>query len=626
MAESSDRHFYPYSPLPGPRWTRIVKVRQGAFNDPIQCSIVPIDLDAENHENYIALSYRWGDPDDITTICCDGHTTSITVKLFEAVRRLRNRKSWRTFWADAMSINQAQTDEGLKEKATQVQLMSSIFPKATEVVVDLGQANTETTGLAVGLMRKFAAVPEHDLDGILLRPYFQRYGIPDFKDPAWEAWNDLTRREWFNRVWMVQEFALAKSIKMMIGSYVFDATLLERAALSSRGIEPQFDAIFDSMRRSERSMRGLPIMRLVRQLYKARNTLRLADLFGLCSSFLATDKRDHIFALRGLLRNDRPSDPNDCEDEADPFYVSYKETIPEVAIRFAKYLSKRRPNSLIWIFAGGPQLDQPSWTPRLDVHSLRGVPEGLLPNFEDRTLLFSAGGTDPASYEFLWQASSKPYLRTKGCIVDKIKALTDTFNVDFSDFSITRAEMGEQISSFEPQARQLLVEHGFPNPFTEETGAVFDPYWRSLCSDCYKNGVERIRDPGPFVEQFRAFATVNNMVADGRTQGDIDHDPMQMALVMKMAPFLMDFASTMWKRRVCVTEKGMVGNVPEAAEVGDAVLVILECERPLLMRRKNVEGGAKRWVEFIGNAYIDGIMDGEMLGKEGWKLEDIDVI
>jgi hypothetical protein len=78
MAVVEERHLYCYSPLSNPKSTRIIKLKAGNFDDPLECSIHHTDLESD-HESYVALSYRWGDPDNITTIICDGQSVSITV-------------------------------------------------------------------------------------------------------------------------------------------------------------------------------------------------------------------------------------------------------------------------------------------------------------------------------------------------------------------------------------------------------------------------------------------------------------------------------------------------------------------------------------------------------------------
>ena len=62
-------------------------------------------------------------------------------------------------------------------------------------------------------------------------------------------------------------------------------------------------------------------------------------------------------------------------------------------------------------------------------------------------------------------------------------------------------------------------------------------------------------------------------------------------------------------RRLCVTKSGLVGLVPAAAEVGDAIWVLLGCGRCHVLRL----GESREAGVYVGEAYVHGIMDGEAL-------------
>src|SRR5271156_2473512 len=126
-------------------------------------------------------------------------------------------------------------------------LSSATFTRANKVVIDLGHAD-QNTGLAIDLMRKMSSLsPDQIGPNLILRPDFERLGLPGLDDPAWQAWMDLLTREWFNRVWMVQEFALASHFEMMIGPYIFDGSLIEKAHPISARLQPPTDALLQSV-------------------------------------------------------------------------------------------------------------------------------------------------------------------------------------------------------------------------------------------------------------------------------------------------------------------------------------------------------------------------------------------
>ncbi|KAF1987511.1 HET-domain-containing protein, partial [Aulographum hederae CBS 113979] len=96
---------------------------------PISCVLKHIT--SSENPVYKALSYTWGRPEPKMSIILDGETFPTLENLEAALRRLRRPKTTRTFWIDALCINQDDTDE----RAQQVGLMDQIYRNATQVVI-----------------------------------------------------------------------------------------------------------------------------------------------------------------------------------------------------------------------------------------------------------------------------------------------------------------------------------------------------------------------------------------------------------------------------------------------------------------------------------------------------------
>ena len=111
---------------------------------PIQCSIKHSTLSRYENElqnHYTALSYVWGDPNDICTIFVDRKPVKITASLESALRHLREQEPGRVLclWADALCINQPD----VLERNRQVQQMGAIYSTAHHTVIYLGLSTTE---------------------------------------------------------------------------------------------------------------------------------------------------------------------------------------------------------------------------------------------------------------------------------------------------------------------------------------------------------------------------------------------------------------------------------------------------------------------------------------------------
>jgi hypothetical protein len=119
---------------------------------------------------------------------------------------------------DSVCVNQ----EDLNERSQQVRLMSRIYSKARQVVIWLGEAADDSDLL-------FNALEE--MDSSFYMEDFRRYYVQGQKmlvennaprplqDPHLvEALKKLFAHPWFIRVWVLQEVALASSVRVLCGS------------------------------------------------------------------------------------------------------------------------------------------------------------------------------------------------------------------------------------------------------------------------------------------------------------------------------------------------------------------------------------------------------------------------
>jgi hypothetical protein len=83
---------------------------------------------------YEAVSYAWGDPNNLRTITLAGFDRLVTKNLEIALQHLRYRHGVRRLWVDALCINQQNNEERLH----QVNLMRFVYQTAGRVLVWLG--------------------------------------------------------------------------------------------------------------------------------------------------------------------------------------------------------------------------------------------------------------------------------------------------------------------------------------------------------------------------------------------------------------------------------------------------------------------------------------------------------
>jgi hypothetical protein len=77
-------------------------------------------------------------------------------------------------------------------------------------------------------------------------------------------------------------------------------------------------------------------------------------------------------------------------------------------------------------------------------------------------------------------------------------------------------------------------------------------------------------------------------------------------------------------RRFAVTLRGYFALVPRGARVGDQVAVFMHAAVPFVVRRVR-EGVGSRY-ELLGEAYVHGVMHGEVMEMEDLKMEDVTLV
>ncbi|KAG7285789.1 hypothetical protein NEMBOFW57_008083 [Staphylotrichum longicolle] len=284
--------------------------------DRIRCNLENVEI--KNAPEYIALSYAWGDPTDTVEIELGGRPFRVTTSLVRALRRIRRWKSLWRFWADAICIDQS----SVSEKNHQIPLMSKIYSQARGVVMWLGEEGDDSQ-LAMDLIRRWgkgvSTAMETDRDACYhnaLRACLPLIDNP-FDEKSLEALGCLLKRDYWRRVWIIQEVVLAKSRMMLCGDAMVDHQKFYLAYTIWSGIQHlnTDKTVNDGLATSFTRYLGSPsvgaLVRLVYQRSARRRAGQLLgeDMFSLIESSwnsLSSDPRDRIYGLFGLLEENRP--------------------------------------------------------------------------------------------------------------------------------------------------------------------------------------------------------------------------------------------------------------------------------------------------------------------------------
>jgi hypothetical protein len=173
--------------------------------EPLRCEFIISVI--SDPPSYTAVSYAWGDLDySYLDYSCelgvDGSSLAITSSLHGALNALRSSQHEPVLVrADAVCIRQHHK----QEQSQQVQMMARIYSQAESVAVWLGP-ELNNSRLALELLSTVSSLSASSdgLIGVLESTGWQ---------PHFRAVVDLFEREYWRRVWVVQEVSNARKIK-----------------------------------------------------------------------------------------------------------------------------------------------------------------------------------------------------------------------------------------------------------------------------------------------------------------------------------------------------------------------------------------------------------------------------
>ncbi|RMY71330.1 hypothetical protein D0864_10672 [Hortaea werneckii] len=218
---------------------RILNLHPGKKSDPLYGTLKVVSL-AEKPV-YTAISYVWGKDEDPEGFILDDVRKPTKSSLQAALRGLRSPDTVIAVWADGICINQGDK----AEKGQQVALMGEIYSNAREVLVWLGEATPgddlafttieylvdmcpqpPTTWDWILQFRQQAQCVREALENdfhvvknaLLLsrRPASKHANPEDFPPTVQDALKALASvctKQWFYRLWVLQEAALARKCR-----------------------------------------------------------------------------------------------------------------------------------------------------------------------------------------------------------------------------------------------------------------------------------------------------------------------------------------------------------------------------------------------------------------------------
>ena len=644
---------YEYTPFEDAReWIRLLKFLPSPKEAPFRAEISHHKLcDAPA---YKALSYTWGPPSDafaeieicpMTGIDLIGkvlgefgiisqsnegeHEThllrqrfQVSLSLEAAIRGLQPIIGSVPIWIDAICIDQ----KNHVEKGHQVLFMDRIYRRADEVYIWLGE-EAEESGLAMDLLSEYELIrgrrADKEKDEYLITEQFTKR--TEKWTPHWRAFGKLIKRAWFSRRWIIQENVFAQQKSIFCGTRGAYWHSLNRVA-----------ALYHHYNcRGEKN--GLQdddtlIQNLDWAAAKVKNgeehDLTLATLLAKFFKSCCTDPRDAVYSLVSMARD-----------------INRDDWLPEYSTKSDELMVLKK--AFEYLVHTTQSLDMMCRTTKLPAETVTWLPKfgqvygcdcgstsGLKFGYRDASLttfamkiwdyplpVYSASGSTRPRIRF---STDGRLLLTNGYLVDIIKKIPPC-----TDLSHCRScnRIGLDLHQYVGVAWDI-------HQGSRDVRDVLECYLRSVVGNrTLKRDPALKWDPtfkswivGKQTVEMLSDAWINILIATSCFTYSCGCDLFDLRERDNEIELLLMYRTMniiTGERSFAVTERSL-GWVPQIAQEGDVVGILLGCSVPVILRPCTTSSG----YTFVGECYIQGLMEGEhmqIVSEKGWEPYEIEI-
>ncbi|KAK3906164.1 HET-domain-containing protein [Staphylotrichum tortipilum] len=609
-------------------------------------------------DTYIALSYAWGPPSPTTPVTINGTTVPVRSNLAAALRQLRTMPYFLAggqIWIDAICINQSCPTE----KPAQISLMASIYHHAANILVWLGPSTPSSNAAITYLERLSTEYRTEYLEALDPSPHaltsttwravaavrmetlyrrLRAVHLVDVDDPASRAARALKAaaaplreffaRPYWRRLWIIQELCAGRGgMPVVCGErvtqwrYVRDGTL-------------RVTAIGDLLK--EVSGSGEDAMEHVAQVAQLEvmgHRRRLGEVDeGELAVVVQNGKEGGPLMGGGMRRAIVLAAGAECAVPHDRVYgmlnvpglpemgvkVDYGKKVEEVFEEFTAGCVRHETMDFLALLdgrdlrVGGGKGTRPSWVPDYAAASVKRI--GILDGE------WSAGGFVPTS----WGSPDVvgKTLRCRGKVVGSVDGVGAVSSADI------------EFGGVEDSPFTGITQSG---AFHSNTEAVEATLYKVLVGGCDMNGTEApasfkclysafpIDEPPKTSTFYRTWHFLNsnaNLLLHGRPLSSYfthfspsttsPSPPLPPLTKLSTAAARQAMESRTKLRRLIVTTSGHIGLAPAYTRPGDAVISIVGHGKPVIARKARTVGIQEYW-NVVGEAYIQGMMDAEMM-------------
>ena len=575
-------------------------------------------------------------------------------------RRVRPGLDPQLFWIDAICINQ----EDIQECNEQVKGMRGLYEAATSVRIWLGdklvapdgselqlpEMRTSRADKVLGRVRlaELGHMPvvlaffvqalrnSHLMDEIESGGSSEppEIGYPLRKSPEYLILTAFFKQPWFQRVWVVQEAVMARESNITVGDWEIDWEPFSKAVTilhaSDQISQPYSLQVRIMGTLSEETMPGLstiPALFICDIRRLARRTKYLLPLLVNSRMRKATKPIDHIFALLGMAE--------EMVDDALTNNISTLRT-ELLAIDYTKPVSQVFKEATWFIIISHKTLSPLTMAELTDNHATFNCPSWV-PIWSKRRKtvplkqeIFNAAFRQEIKLSF----ETLDTLCVSGYRLEPVKEVTDELtNVPGHDGESPswhyppHQEEIDYVGSAWALVMSCLSDHDEGFLATMSQGTVLPPYrsdeqildafiytmsgnWNDESHNKRADGSGQMIDWGRkwlerhvdlFARSGSLFTKIQNILQDTFYSGvDLGFQACLLAACLG--------------RKLFITNSGFIGIGPSSMESGDLIVIILGLNVPLVLRK--VDGRETPHYLLLGECYVQGIMDGELIQRQ----------
>ena len=537
---------------------------------------------------FVALSYAWGTEKATIAIYCNEVPLFVTPHLHKALNCMHwsGQQDSRLMWIDTICINQS--DES--EKQMQLQLMGDIYKFASTVCVWLG-SSTDDDVSAINAISEIVNILKN-VDGQirLTEQSLSELSLPAVNDRIWSSFGSLFTRSWFERLWTVQEMALAKEIIFRCGtSIIRGSDMIDFAeSLRSTGLVALTRGSSIPKAGTTDSYHFPTLIRRFTETRTSDKGVPLDLLFQLVRSRKATLPVDKVYGVMGLAEERVRLKITEI-----PHGTSLPKGYHNLYIAVGKICLREYPELRLLAMQPSKVLchELPSWCPNLN-----SEPEA-----------------SPFFYEYYTSGTSRNLSETASPKLSRMLRFEGDIMIIQGWLIGTISEAAKSSEKWDNEPGDV---HDYPKHtkytsewmneclnlaqrVTDQHNIIPEAYLRTIIADIFNT--QPGETPEVLREAYRLLGIYQADLMHNRTPS-INHS--EELLVLRFMDSI--YHASRYRRVFAIGNRLCLG--PDQVQIGDAIAVFPEANMPFVLRQQ----GTDPTYRLVGPAYVRGLMQGQV--------------